>query len=253
MKHDSGDGGPNLTIVGGQPRPARRRGGFTTRVPVGIEVVLHKAAREPELRALLLRDRDAGLRSAGFTLAETELAALRAAPPAVLAAMIDRLNDPARPQTRLFGIVAAAAASLAAGTASMGCGGTIANAGVLMEIDSGADAEAGFPSAGVRAPVDAGLEIEGGIVSAGVRAPMDAGIDVDSGVATAGVRAPMDAAIDVDSGIVSAGVRAPMDAAIDVDSGVASAGARAPMDAAIDVDSGIATAGVRAPTDASDD
>ncbi len=210
MKQGSDDCGPHLTIVGGQPRELPRRRPFSSKVPVGIEVVLHKAAREPDFRALLLGDRDAGLRASGVRLTETELAALRAAPPAVLVAMIEGLEDPARPPSRLLGFVAAAAASLAAGTATVGCGGTI-SAGVTGSaeagVDAGADVDAHFPNAAVVRTMDAGADVDAHFPNAAVVRTMDAGADVDAHFPNAAVVRAMDAGADVDAGFPSAGAR----------------------------------------------
>ena len=71
-------------------------------------------------------------------LRPSERAVLEAAPPAALAAMIDRI-DASNPRRRKFmNLVAAAATSLAAGTALVGCVGELG--GARDDVDTDADA-----------------------------------------------------------------------------------------------------------------
>lgn len=117
---------PNLTIVGGQPRREERviPGSENTEIPVGFEMLLYRAAQDPELKLLLLSDRDAAIASAGIRLRPAERATLDAVSDEALGRMIDRI-EPSNPQRRKFmGNVAAAVTSLAAGTVAFaGLGG----------------------------------------------------------------------------------------------------------------------------------
>jgi hypothetical protein len=144
---------PTLTIVGGQP-PRQLVGGSIGKrakfvrkisVPVGLEKVLYLAARSRALRERLLADRLGTIAGLGVELRESEQAMLAAAPEAALEAMIDRI-DASNPRRRKFmSLVAAAATSLAAGTAAMGClpqEATIAGGANDADVDSGADAGA---------------------------------------------------------------------------------------------------------------
>ena len=111
---------PDLTIVGGQPGRRLRRGP-EVQVPVGLEKALYLAARDDEFKARLLADPAAFIAEQGIELRPSELATLSAISPAVLESMVDRLV-PENPRRRKFmGLVAAAAASLAAGTALVSC------------------------------------------------------------------------------------------------------------------------------------
>jgi hypothetical protein len=90
-------------------------------VPVGIEKVLFRAARDPGFRGLLLEDRPRALQAAGVELRPFEREMLAAISPAALAGTIDSLV-PENPRKRRFmGLVAAATTSLAAGTAVVSC------------------------------------------------------------------------------------------------------------------------------------
>jgi len=109
---------PWLTIVGGQPRRQRPARG-TMRVPVGLEQLLYLAAGDAGLKERLLADPVAAAAEKGVRLRPSERAMLEVTPRATLGAMVDRIV-PANPRRRKFmGLVATAAASLAAGTA--GC------------------------------------------------------------------------------------------------------------------------------------
>jgi len=114
---------PDLTIVGGQPhRGRRRKRRGKIKVPVGLEKVLFHAARDEVFKAELLSDRMVAIAVIGVKLRSSERAMIEAVSDVELKAMIDRL-EPANPRRRKFmGLVAAAATSLAAGTAVVaGC------------------------------------------------------------------------------------------------------------------------------------
>jgi hypothetical protein len=80
-----------------------------------LEKILFHASGNAELRDLLLRDRDAAVAMCGVVLRDTERAVLALASDDDLRTMIGGIV-PANPKRRRFmGLVAAAAASLAAG------------------------------------------------------------------------------------------------------------------------------------------
>lgn len=114
---------PGLTIVGGQPHGKRRRNfRGKIKVPVGFEKALFHAARDDEFKTRLLTDPRAAIDGAGIKLRPSELAMLSAITPEALDAMIAGIV-PENPRRRKFmGLVAAAAASLAAGTVAGSCG-----------------------------------------------------------------------------------------------------------------------------------
>jgi len=144
-KQDS-ENRPGLTIVGGQPKSGRRKRG-TVKVPVGVEKLLYHATQNPTFRKELLQDRQGAITRSGVQLRPSEEAMLKAVPDAVLERMIDNII-PENPMRRKFmRVVAAAATSLAAGTAVAGCdegevepdGGSLSN-GIRPDM---ADAEPG--------------------------------------------------------------------------------------------------------------
>ncbi len=110
---------PELTIVGGQPPKERRVSrNVELEVPVGIEMLLYQAARDPSFRRRLLRDRSAALSESGFALRPTEKTTLEAIPNTALASMIERM-EPKNPRNQgLMAKVATVAATVAAGTAA---------------------------------------------------------------------------------------------------------------------------------------
>jgi hypothetical protein len=116
--------GPKLTIVGGQPAGhelRRRRHRGRIEVPVGLEKTLFHAARDEGFRTALLTEPRGAIERAGIKLRPSEQEMLSVIAPAALEAMIDSLV-PGNPRRRRFmGLVAAAAASLAAGTAAPAC------------------------------------------------------------------------------------------------------------------------------------
>ena len=94
------------------------------RVPVGIELVLYRAALDPGFRDALLNDRSAALTNAGYVLKSSEQAILDAASSAQLSGMIGRIDTQAPPRSKLMQsvqkLVLAAATTATLVTAS-GC------------------------------------------------------------------------------------------------------------------------------------
>ena len=119
MTKDNDSARPHLTIVGGQPRQKKQKG--TVKVPVGMEKLLFHAAQNEEFKRKLLNDRQTAVADSGIKLRPSEEATLKVIPKAALETMIENII-PQNPRRRKFmGLVAAAAASLAAGTASNAC------------------------------------------------------------------------------------------------------------------------------------
>ena len=154
------------TIAGGQPpRPLvggsigrRARFAQKVRVPVGLEKILYVAAQDPSLRERLLEDRAGAIAALGVALRPSEKAMLEAAPRAVLETMIASIV-PANPRRRRFmNLVAAAATSLAAGTAGVACD-TLDNDDPINGVDAGVgpDADSDVDSDG-----DAGPDLDAG-------------------------------------------------------------------------------------------
>jgi hypothetical protein len=141
----TGSGRPKIErpIVGGS---IGRRARFAQKVsvPVGLEKILYLAARDTGLRERLLADRGGTIDALGVALRPSERAMLAAAPAAALAAMIDRI-DASNPRRRKFmNLVAAAATSLAAGTALASCDpgqSRGVDPGVDTDEDAGADTD----------------------------------------------------------------------------------------------------------------
>jgi len=146
--------GKKRPLVGGS---IGRRAKFAqrVRVPVGLEKVLYLAARDPALEARLLGDRAEAIAAIGIELRPSERAMLAAAPPEVLRAMIGRI-DASNPRKRRFmNLVAAAATSLAAGTALASCDGQDSvMAGGASDIDTDADVDAGGDASAVDTDTD---------------------------------------------------------------------------------------------------
>ena len=143
--------GPVLTIVGGQPSNRYRPAG-TIKVPVGVEKLLLHAARDSAFRDLVLDDPVAAAASAAIALRPSEVAMLQVVPRSTLEAMVSNIvpNNPKR--RKFMGLVAAAAASLAAGTVGACDGGptddtvdadepTINAGGIDGDIDVDTDAD----------------------------------------------------------------------------------------------------------------
>jgi hypothetical protein len=102
--------------------PKRRHGPVDkVKVPVGVEKILYHAADNDEFKRLLLEDREAAITSTNVRLRESEEAVLKSVSDDALDAMIDRIVARNPRRRRFMGLVAAAAASLAAGTAVIGC------------------------------------------------------------------------------------------------------------------------------------
>jgi hypothetical protein len=100
---------------------ARRGDQRKIQVPVGLEKLLYAAAQDEGFKARLLDDPGAVAAEVGVTLRDSEVATLSAISPAALDAMIASIV-PENPRRRRFmGLVAAAAASLAAGTVAGSC------------------------------------------------------------------------------------------------------------------------------------
>ena len=99
-------------------RPKRKM-----QVPVGVEKLLYLAAQDDGFKERLLEDRAAAMNEAGVQLRPSEAAALEAIDASTLEKMIEAIV-PENPRRRKFmGLVAAAATSLAAGTAVISCDG----------------------------------------------------------------------------------------------------------------------------------
>ena len=159
----------------------------TVSVPVGLEKVLYLAARDPKLRERLLADRAAAIAALGVQLRPSESAMLEAAPGDALEAMIEKI-DASNPRRRKFmNLVAAAATSLAAGTALMSCdpgqsmgvgpdmdAGDDASADTDTDADSDSDTDTGSDSDTVDTDTNYGVD-------AGVGPDVDADSDADAG------------------------------------------------------------------------
>jgi hypothetical protein len=105
------------TIVGGRP-PGPGKG--IGSIPRGIEVLVKKAAVDPEFRALLLAERSGAAAEIGLELSETETAMLDGVPEAQLESII--ANTTVSSKLRPAFVGRAAAVMLAAlGTALVGC------------------------------------------------------------------------------------------------------------------------------------
>ena len=145
---------PDLTIVGGQPHKRRNSQG-KVQVPVGLEKILFHAARDDGFKKLLLADRVTAIEKSGVSLRPSERAMISVATDDTLEAMIAKIN-PSNPKKRKFmGLVAAAATSLAAGTALIAGGceaqvektapGLDAGTGSDTDVDSDSDTVDTFP------------------------------------------------------------------------------------------------------------
>ena len=105
------------TIVGGRP-PGPGKG--VGSVPRGIEVLVKKAAVDPEFKALLLAERSAAAAEIGLELSDAETAMLNGVPAVQLEGII--ANTTVGPKLRPAFMGRAAAVMLAAlGTALVGC------------------------------------------------------------------------------------------------------------------------------------
>ncbi|MBC8877018.1 MAG: hypothetical protein H8E44_46920 [Planctomycetes bacterium] len=107
------------TIVGGRPPGSGQSVGD---IPRGIEILVKKAAVDPEFREVLLSRRAEAADEIGLKLDPAEAMMLQAAPAEQLGAVIDRTVVP-QEHRRVFLGKAAAAMLAALGLAQTGCGG----------------------------------------------------------------------------------------------------------------------------------
>jgi len=106
------------TIVGGRPPGSGRS---NVAVPRGIEVLVKKAAVDPEFRELLFEERGAAAAAIELELDPAESAMLNAIPPEQLAQIVSQTNVPTEQRRVFLGRIATAMLSvLGAGIA--GCG-----------------------------------------------------------------------------------------------------------------------------------
>ncbi len=105
------------TIAGRHPEGSRQRFGD---IPRGIEILVKKAAVDPEFKELLLSERAKAAGEIGLELDPTEAMMLQAAPVEQLEAVIDRTVVP-QEHRRVFLGKAAAAMLAALGLAQTGC------------------------------------------------------------------------------------------------------------------------------------
>lgn len=92
------------TIVGGRPPTSAQA---LRQVPRGIEVLLKKAAIDPDFRALLLSQRSKVSESISLKLDETEATVIDTLPEKSLAVMIERAEVPHSQRKAFLGCVAA--------------------------------------------------------------------------------------------------------------------------------------------------
>jgi hypothetical protein len=93
-----------------------------TNIPRGLEVLLKKAAVDPEFKALLLNQRAEAAATIGLELAPSEVLMLQSAPVEQLEAVIARTTVPQEHRRAFLGQAAAAMlAALAATTLGSGC------------------------------------------------------------------------------------------------------------------------------------
>lgn len=107
------------TIVGGRPPGSGQPVG---NIPRGMEVLVKKAAVDPEFRALLLAQRDQVAQSIGLTLEPAEAMMLRGVPAAQLEKIIAETVVPEEHRRTFLGHAAVAMLALVAAVASFGCG-----------------------------------------------------------------------------------------------------------------------------------
>jgi hypothetical protein len=147
----------DLTIVGGQPHK-RHDSREKVQVPVGLEKILFHAARDDSFKKLLLADRDAAIEKSGVSLRPSERAMLSVATGDALEAMIAKIN-PSNPKKRKFmGLVAAAATSLAAGTALIAGGCVSESAGSRIDEDIDGSVDSGDTDTGTDSDTDTGMD-----------------------------------------------------------------------------------------------
>lgn len=109
---------PKLTPVTGKARGAQVvPGSENTEIPIGFEMLLYRAAEQPEFKERLLADRTAAVREAAIRLRPSEQTLLETVSDEALETMIGHIAPHNPRRRRLMGNVAAAVTSLAAGTA----------------------------------------------------------------------------------------------------------------------------------------
>ena len=113
---------PGLTIVGGQPRQRKGRAREAVVVPVGLEKLLFLAASDPALKDRLIENPRDTVKELKINLRPSEQAMLDTVSPSALEAMVARIVPQNLKRRKFMGLVAAAAASLAAGTVAGSCG-----------------------------------------------------------------------------------------------------------------------------------
>lgn len=115
------------TIVGGRPPGSGQSVGP---IPRGIEVLVKKAAVDPEFRELLLAERAAAAGQIGLSLDPAEALMLAAAPRVQLEAVIAQTSVPEEHRRAFLGKAAAAMlAVIGAAVTAAGCGGHRADGG----------------------------------------------------------------------------------------------------------------------------
>jgi hypothetical protein len=119
MGSDAKTDQPEVSVEGAHAAThGDQRWSRTVHVPVGLEMLLYRAARDEAFRQRLLADREAAIREAGVRLRSSERATLDAIDDRALGVMIDRVV-PENPHGRSFMTkVATAVTTLAAGTAA---------------------------------------------------------------------------------------------------------------------------------------
>ena len=101
------------TIVGGRPPGS---GGPVGDIPRGIEVLVKKAAVDPQFKALLLDQRGAAAETIGLALEPAEAMVLQVAPAAQLKAIIARTSVPDEQRCTFLGKAAAAMLAVVCGS-----------------------------------------------------------------------------------------------------------------------------------------
>jgi hypothetical protein len=157
------DAGSGTTIVGGQPRSARRP---SKGIPVGVEQVLYAAAVDDAFCEELLADREAALDAREIKLRDSELAMLRMVPAEQLRTTIAGMDtSPENLRRRAFlGAVAAGSAVVALGACSDPVETGIRPDSTVVDLgpDAGLEQDGPPPVTGIRPDYDAGAPTEDG-------------------------------------------------------------------------------------------
>ena len=95
----------NPTVEGDQPERASRK--QQIEVPVGLEQLLYLAARDEELKAELLSDRDGTLKRLDVRLSPTEINIVQSVSEAELNAIIERIRPDSPNGPKLMDLIAA--------------------------------------------------------------------------------------------------------------------------------------------------